>query len=57
MARVDPNLEESPGASYSKSTGDGRAGIHQHIKGHFKQKGLGDSHHGENTHLFLSLLG
>lgn len=57
MARVDPNLEESPGASYSKSTGDGRAGIHQHIKGHFKQKGLGESHHGENTHLFLSLLG
>lgn len=39
---MDPNLEESPGASYSKPTGDGRAVIHQHIKGHFQQKELGD---------------
>lgn len=37
-----PNLEGGPGASCSKYTGDRRAGTTQHMKGHLRQKELGD---------------
>lgn len=53
-----PNLEKSPGPSYFQYAGDGRAGTALHIKGHLKQKELGDPGPSENTPYFHgSLLG